>query len=508
MKVDTRIPGLLVTLKKNVARTTLDGKTPVSTRFAGQYPFVDLTPYIGENNGVRVSKSVREAAGSFSITLTDQLYYQGETCYGDSLYGLIEPMDSIEIRMTGNAYQSAAGPGAQPPMMMRGFVSRIELSEAMSADGKPQRQIAVSGQDYGKILQMMQVFHMPGIPNSDASYITAFPFFAQFGVGDNIMPADKFVSQLFSEVINPYIAKMRGDVSPAACSAPLQSITPDIQITGGQVSPYGNGGWMGGTIYSLIQSLGDIGPWNEFFIEDREDGPYAVYRPNPFLAVDGTPIFSFPTDKFPATTVIERADVVSISAVRTDAHVANYFWVESPRYNLSYEATLRMVAVQASQANPAGAATQGPYVTGYANVDPALYGQRKMTEQTHQGGNDETDNGNGTPSGTARINNQTAFESWITQRRIDLIAQNRDNIVFESGSMRLKGNESIKAGTYIQYQPGNVAGMYYVVAVEHDYTPFGSYFTTVQFERGTGFIGRVQQEAGSAAPYLAEMANN
>jgi hypothetical protein len=131
-----------------------------------------------------------------------------------------------------------------------------------------------------------------------------------------------------------------------------------------------------------------------------------------------------------------------------------------------------------------------------------------MTEQTHQGGSGETDNGNGTPRSAQRINNKTSLGNWITQRRIDLIAQNRDNIVFESGSMRLKGNESIKAGTYIQYQPGNVPGMYYVVAVEHDYTPFGSYFTTVQFERGTGFIGRVQQEAGSASPYLAEMANN
>jgi len=505
MRFETRKPGLLVTLKKNVSRTTLDGDTPVSIRFSGATQSVDLTPYIGENNGVRVSKSVRDPAGSFSITMTDQLYYQDTTSYGDSLYGLIEPMDSIEIRMTGNAYKSAVGPTAQPPMMMRGFVSRVEITETMGADGKPQRTIVVSGQDYGKILQMMQVFYMPGVPSSDASYMTSFPFFAQFGVGNSIMPASQFVTQLFAKVINPYISNMRENASAASCSAPLVSITPDIIVSGGQVSPYGNGGWQGGTIYGLLMSLGDIGTWNEFFIEDREDGPYAVYRPNPFYAVDNTPLFTFPSGKFPVSNVIGRADVVSITAARSDANVANYFWVDCPRFNLNYEPTLRMVAVQANQTPQPGAPLQGPYVTGYPNVDPALYGQRKMWEQTNQGGNAETDNGNGTANGTPRFANQTDLSGWITQRRIDLIAQNKDNIVFETGTMRLKGNEAIKAGTYIQYKPGNVPAFYYVVSVEHDFAPFGSYFTTVQFERGTGFIGRVQQDAGSASPYLAEM---
>ena len=128
-----------------------------------------------------------------------------------------------------------------------------------------------------------------------------------------------------------------------------------------------------------------------------------------------------------------------------------------------------------------------------------------MWEQTNQGGNTETDNGNGTANGAPRIANQTDLSGWITQRRIDLIAQNKDNIVFETGTLRLKGNEAIRAGTYLQYKPGNVPAFYYVVSVEHDFAPFGSYFTTVQFERGTGFIGRVQQDAGSASPYLAEM---
>src|ERR1035437_7882563 len=126
MKIALRKPGLQVTLLKNVSRTTLDGATPVAQRFSGAMQSIDLTPYIGAHNGVRVSKSVREPAGSFSITMTDQLYYPGTTLtsrgpksYGDSLYSLIEPMDGIEIRMTGNAYKQAGnGAASKIPIMM------------------------------------------------------------------------------------------------------------------------------------------------------------------------------------------------------------------------------------------------------------------------------------------------------------------------------------------------------------------------------------------------------
>jgi hypothetical protein len=501
MRLDTRRPGLQVTLVKNVSRTTLDGATPVSSRFTGANPVIDLTPYMGEHNGVRVSKSVREAAGSFSITLTDQLYYQGNTSYGDSLYGLIEPMDSIEIRMTGNAYkQSANGACSRMPMMMRGFVSVVKKVETMGADGRPQRQILVSGQDYGKILQIMQVFYMPGSPD-DANYLTSFPFFTKFGIGATMQNTGDFYRQVFDKVVNPYIASMRKNPDGSTSQAPLLPIATDFIAQAGQVSPFGTGDFRGGTIYSLIQSCGDIGPWNEFFIEDREDAPYAVYRPNPFYGVDQLPIFSFPSGKFPVTNKITRQDVVSDEASRTDANVANYFWCDAPRFNLNYVEAVRAMAVQASQDGIK------PFVTDYPNIDPALYGARKLWEQTQQGGPLESNNGNGTPDGAARFANQGDAVDWMTQRRLDLFNQNKDNVILESGSLRLKGNEAIKAGTYVQYGNGDMQSMYYAVAVEHDFAPYGSYFTTVQFERGTNFINRIQRNAGRDSPYLAELAD-
>ena len=502
MKFTSRKTALSVILKKNVQRTTLNGNTPVSTRFSGnnKNQAIDLTPYMGEHNGVRISKSVRDPAGSFSLTFTDDVFYNSGTYQigensGDSLYGLIEPMDSIEIRMTANAFESGSAP---IPMMMRGLVSRVEIIQAMGADGKPQRNIVVSGQDYGKILQMLQIFYMPGIPSSDASYVTSFPFFTQFGVGAEIKPAQDFFQDVFDNVIAPYVAA----INPVNTLVPIQT---DFIVLAGQVSPFGSQAFTQGTMWDLFKRYGDIGPWNEFFIEDREDAPYAVYRPNPFYDADKNFIFSvYDNEDFaPYFIDISKDSIVSISMSRTDADLANYFWVDCPRFNMNYENALKSLAVSASLADPTS--TAGPYVQNYQNVDPTLYGARKMHEQTHQGGDEETDGGGGTAKGAARSANETDLIGWMNQRRIDLIAQNKDNVIFEKGTMRLRGDETIRAGTILNYIHGNMESWFYVVSVEHDYAPFGSFFTTVQFERGTNFIDRVKQGIGKDAPYFSEM---
>ena len=49
---------------------------------------------------------------------------------------------------------------------------------------------------------------------------------------------------------------------------------------------------------------------------------------------------------------------------------------------------------------------------------------------------------------------------------------------------------------------GSTSAVYYVVEVDHEIVPYSGWFTTVQFERGTGFIRRIQ---AGGSPYLAEM---
>jgi hypothetical protein len=71
--------------------------------------------------------------------------------------------------------------------------------------------------------------------------------------------------------------------------------------------------------------------------------------------------------------------------------------------------------------------------------------------------------------------------------------------------MRLKGNEALKAGSYLNLAHGNMLSAYYVTAVTHDFVPFGNYFTEIDFERGTGFVDRVLQTFGQQSPFYSEL---
>lgn len=501
--IKMRHPALQVLLRKNLGRAVNGEALPVSERFAGQQRTVDLTPYFGDAGAVQTSKSVREPAGGFTLTFADKINPEAS----DTVYGLVEPMDVIEIRFAGDAYKQPQGAGTgnfaradrgqaplNLPIIMRGLVTDVRRVEAMSGGGQPQRSVVITGQDYGKIWQILQIVNSPFV-DPKANLITSFPFFARFGLNINTQYAESFVKDVFDKVVNPYIAKMATKTGGA--SSPLLAInTAGIQVRDGVVSPFGIGGWQGGTIYSLLAQHCDIGPWNELYIEDREDGPYVVYRPNPFMTADGK---SYIMDVVvePDFVAITRDDIVSMAVSRSDANVANYFWVDSPRFALNADNTLRLMSYQAKP--------DEVYQTGYGNNDPEFYGFRRLQEVTQQGGRTEAHNGNGLPAGNDQTIYTNAAVDWLNLRRRQLREINKDNVVLESGVMRLKGNEGVKAGTYLRLNHGNMQSDYYVVSVQHDYIPFGGFFTTAQVERGTGFVDRVQKGNGPASPYWAEL---
>lgn len=487
--VSIRHPKLQVTLLKNVGRQPQARGMPMSVRFSGQAAVVDLTPYVGEQGSVRTSKTLHEPAGTFSLTLTDMINEDGQ----DSLYGLLEPMDVIHIRIIGDAYKSAAS-GGTIPVMMRGFISEVRRQESMGADGKPQRSVVISGQDFGKVWQQMNIFLMPSSPKDSSSLITSFPFFAQFGLALTVQPVEDFLQEVVDKVINPYLNSMRKQQDTGIGTVdPIINFTTDIQVNDANVMVYGLGGWSGGTIYSMLMQYLDVGPFNELWVDDREAGPVIVYRPNPFFAADGTLILPRRDGDPVGVVELDRSDVVSLIAVRSDQDVANYYWIDAPRISLVTPENLRLSAFSND--------INSVFVTDYPNVNPNLYGTRRLTEQTQLGNRTEANKGGGIPTGKDNSAATASMIEWISTRRKQLIAQNRDNVVLERGSMRLKGNEKLRAGKYILLTHGNMKSLYYIVGVQHDFVPFGSYTTTVQFERGTGFIDRVQQNS----PYYSEL---
>jgi hypothetical protein len=71
--------------------------------------------------------------------------------------------------------------------------------------------------------------------------------------------------------------------------------------------------------------------------------------------------------------------------------------------------------------------------------------------------------------------------------------------------MRVRANEAIVPGSYIQLVRGGFSALYYVTQVDTDLIPFTGAFQTLHVERGTGFVNRISA-GGVASPYIAELA--
>ncbi|CAB5280123.1 hypothetical protein IST455A_01006 [Burkholderia multivorans] len=283
-------PQVSVTLHKLNARKTLNGKDPVSNRFASVGQTVDLTQFLGDGAGWRTTKGVREPAGGFSITLVDAPLYSGGAL--DSLAGVIEPMDAIEVRFRHGPAAAGSNP-SRPDIHMRGFVSRIKRSDTMDSDGKPHRTVTITGLDYGGVLQRLQVRFLPGY-ESGKDLLTGFKLFELFGVGyQTTLKVNDFATQMFDKVVNPYLTSMlaglsqRESAQPSTYSPIPTSIKVEANVRG--TSAITQIQTAEGNISSLLRRWTDTGLWNEGYIEDREDGVYYVLRPNPFLGIDADP---------------------------------------------------------------------------------------------------------------------------------------------------------------------------------------------------------------------------
>lgn len=480
--VITYEPRLKVTLYKTVGRKSLGGKAVTSDRFQGTVAQqrIDLTPYLGDGASVRTSKSIRDPAGSWQLQFGDQGHKAVAAL--ETLYGLIEPMDMVEIRM-----RHGVGAG-QPPVVMRGFVSDVARMEAMSPDGRPSRSVSVSGQDYGKIWQIMQILYRADYIVGQ-NYISDFKLFERFGQGlKTVYPVKDFVSDVIKKLVNVFLDKMLPEQFPmpreiqVAESSVLGTTSPGIQ---GQE----------GTVYDLLRRYTDVGPWNELFMEDREDGVYCVFRANPFLsATDSPPKKIQETAPDPEYVDMDAVDVVSISTSRSDSNVANYYWVEASKWMLGDDWIRRSWGLT-------GPEKETVDFSEYPNSQTKLYGTRMMTVESMTGKQDMTTHNTGGDDAT-RGKQVDDMSEWLKGRRKVVSDSNKDNVILERGTIRLRGNEELRSGRYLRLKRGSTVAIYYLTHVEHEFVPFAGYWTTVQFERGTGFVERVRN---GGSPYLGEM---
>lgn len=488
-------PQFKVTLFKTVKRNTIDDSETVSVRFGATTATIDLTPFLSDLSTITTSKSVREPAGGWAITVSDQPYSVASGT--DSLYGVVEPMDMVEIR-----FQHQGGSTIGPPVVMRGFVSTVDRSEEMGQDGAPIRTITITGQDYGKIWQMLQIFYGPGYVIGQ-DILSAFSMYERFGNGFKIgQSGADFLNESFDKILNPYLTEIvKGNSNnPATITVVAQQKHGVTSLSGTQNQE--------GTLYDIFTRFLDVGPWNELFLTEDNSKVYCIYRPNPSLDLKAKPIdadtvapVKFDPSNIDVTKLVYHdvpaADIASIRVSRSDANIANYYWVRAPRYELASDIYLRQSAITVGD--------KTVDLTGYINTKGALYGIRKMEVGTEMGADDVSNTSTGLPADqqTAR---DTSTMNWITSRRESLVKQNKDNVLLERGVIVIKGNENIRPGNFVRVVRGTFTALYYVCQVDHQFSPFNRFVTVLIVERGMGFVERMRSSGGPESPYYAEMA--
>lgn len=499
MEIKVHQPRFDVTVTKTVKRRTVDGYLPTSARFQGTPDVISLNPWLGDGASISTVKGINQAAGGFSITLPDMPF---ESAGGlDSLYGFVEPMDLITIRA-----QHSASPwiGNRPAMIMRGFVSKVSRQEGMSGDGKPGRFVTIQGQDYGKIWQIIQIFYGPSYIFGE-DILSAFKLMDKFGAGfKNAMSNVEFLSVAIEQIINPFLKRLL----PEGSGFPLISLSTDRVVEGA----VGIAGIQSaeGTIYQLMRNYLDIGPFNELFLADDDAGVHCVYRQNPAIGLDGYPLAPEVTDapaSDPAlvrdsTTLnivdIPAEDVIALDVSRSDEGVGNFYWVSAPAFSLNSDTLQRQMSYSSAE-------RQTIDLSEYPNSSSALYGTRLMWIDTKLGGPAITNTKSGLTEPEQEKRDVDLFD-WLRVRREFLVAQNKDNSILERGTMRVRGNENIRAGNYVRITRGTFSSIFYVSSVSHNILPYRGFYSTLTLERGTGFARRIRMAGGVDSPYLSELA--
>lgn len=492
-------PRVAVHLYKTISRKTIDGQSSVSSRYEGKDDYIDLTPFLSNGSAVRTSKSVREPAGGFSVTFADRPQEQSSTGDLESIYGLIEPMDIIEIRM----WNGMGRAPAEYPIVMRGFVSVVQRGQTMGEAGQPQRQVIISGQDYGKIWQTFQVIHLAAYAERQ-SLLSSFQLWEMFGVtASNTLKAGDFVRTMVDKVINPHM----DGFMPKDTQLPRKLLTGEsIAVKHGVVNNSYQS--MQGSIYDILRFHGDVGVWNELYTEDREDGVHVVYRPIPALHLTmpkGAKDRKIQDDApDPIYCVIEDSYIKSISVSRTDGNVANFYWVNNSRFDLIDDMQRKLASIPKDDGKVS--------LKEYPNTAVKYYGVRAMYAETQQGEDSITNYGSG-ESESAHEARGAKQEAWIDRRRRHMLEMNRDNVVLERGNalvkggmMRPDGKEVMKAGDYARFKTGLATWDAYVVQIDHEFIPFQSFTSSLTLERGEGFAKRTSEDAGAVSPWLNEQA--
>jgi hypothetical protein len=485
--IPTYQPKIEVTLKKVQRRS---GASRIAYLSESRIPDIDLTPHLGEMGSVTTTRSINQPAGTFSITLADKMDVRSL----DTLYASIEPMDMVVIRF-------ARLQKGELPIIMRGLVSHVERSESMGQDGKPHRTVTVTGHDFGKFLQIMQISYLREYIYENF-LLTHVPMYEAYGLWFGNQTPSQFVTAMMDSLVSgdwgggtgnsklkPFLVAL---FEKSGLDAWIQ-FQVDATVVGARVGPFGMVSDEG-DVWNMMSRWCDLG-WNELFIEDRPDASYLVFRPVPYysLAKSNKPselIMASDGAVVPEYVYVDIDEVESLHLSRTDGNVTNFFQVDAPMAEIINPEWIKVQATQNGLA----------LEEGNRNCSPDIYGLKKMNARTMQS-MDTTVDMRMQAATEAKPEQAAVLGDWYRKRLKQLREIHEDNVVFEEGHLSMRGNEAIKPGIYIRLKRGNQRSRFYVTSVTHTYTPFNPFKTSLQLTRGESYIDRLETEG---SPYQAE----
>lgn len=412
---------------------------------SGTGTHTDLADWLGDGCSVKTSKSLRAPMGQFTITVVDKEY----PGFADSVYYMVAPMDAIEIK--------AAHDGRKTPkILMRGFVSDIRRDETLDKEGKPVRRVTIIGHDVGKIFVQQRVYLTP-TPKDVNMLMTGWGILIKYlGSQAKPWPVQEYVNKMV-DLVDMHLNTLLAD-------SPLKILMDYKAAAEGLIPPLAINDLHDCSLHEHMSRLLDVGVFNEMFVRDDEAGSVLHVRP----------IF----DGENGVTLTEE-DVVTESLHRTDADVVNWFWVRIKRSIIQDGNTALMQ----------GAATVAYDWREEEPCSALKYGYRKLEVDAWlfppaHGLQDS-------PKLPQVHTNQSALFAWLTMRQETLGQMNCYNALWESGVLKISGNEDVQIGTWLTLNKGNTVQSMYAIGVEHEWVPFVNFSTTVSFERNDSYFKRM-----------------
>jgi hypothetical protein len=455
------------------------------------YPERGLAPYpphVVDRDLLQVttSKNLGDPSGSWSLSFDYRPDAQGKT-WADRL----APMDYVVIALARTPQQANAvetrtidpatgndSIGGNDTIVMRGFVDNVREAEGMGEDGKPQRQIVVNGRDWGKMLETTQVWYNP-ITNLSAMLQPDIQLEVDVGIKAGSYTPGALFALVLEKLVDRRLWKLSRGGAPYLPAAIGKDIFDDASFL---VSSLGFQQFVG-SVHDLLAQFGNA-PWCEFYTEDRPAGPVVVLRWAPLLdatgalpPVAGTSIQATP----PILHTLSRDDIVSISTARSDNEVYSYYFTYCS--NAMYD-TSEAVASSLTVDLGGGQWGQGQYLP-FPNPYPdngkiEKYGPRVLDVSTTW---IPIASPNATGPSPDQIATAVQLACALNKWLVDVYNHNEE---LRNGELTIKGNNALRVGQYVRIADDRYGGrmVYYIEGVDHTWTLYQGYTTTLRVSRG------------------------